>query len=201
MLVDVRLTWPIVILGLLCVLFPFFDEIHFTIWGVTEVRFIENIQALLLLFFAVISYIYMRPLQLKAGQKEFWLWAVCWWILLFGRSTSWGRDYFPEIPKIYFRSISVVLIASVLFPLFQSNLRQELVRKFKTSIIPVWGVMFLVVGLIMSDAIEHHRWIGNLLIDESTNIDLLEELYEFPLILGLFMVAFDLMKTDKYDPS
>lgn len=197
MQVDTRLSWPIFVILILCVIFPFFDGIQFTFLGDTEVRLIENMQAFLLLFFAIISYFYMRPFELKQGQKQFWLWAICWWLVLFGRSTSWGRDYFPEVPKIYFRAISVVLIGSVVFTLFQSNLRQEIVHKFKTAAIPIWGLVVAFIGLIISDAIEHNRYIGTLFLTETSNKNLMEELYEFPLILGLFVVAYGLMKADK----
>ena len=197
MQVDTRLSWPIFVILILCVIFPFFDGIQFTFLGETEVRLIENMQAFLLLFFAIISYFYMRPFELKQGQKQFWLWAICWWLVLFGRSTSWGRDYFPEVPKIYFRTISVVLIGSVVFTLFQSNLRQEIVHKFKTAAIPIWGLVVAFIGLIISDAIEHNRYIGTLFLTETSNKNLMEELYEFPLILGLFVVAYGLMKADK----
>lgn len=197
MQVDTRLSWPIFVILILCVIFPFFDGIQFTFLGDTEVRLIENMQAFLLLFFAIISYFYMRPFELKQGQKQFWLWAICWWLVLFGRSISWGRDYFPEVPKIYFRTISVVLIGSVVFTLFQSNLRQEIVHKFKTAAIPIWGLVVAFIGLIISDAIEHNRYIGTLFLTETSNKNLMEELYEFPLILGLFVVAYGLMKADK----
>lgn len=199
MQVDTRLSWPIFVILILCVIFPFFDGIQFTFLGDTEVRLIENMQAFLLLFITIFSYFYMRPFQLEQGNKQFWLWAICWWLMLFGRSTSWGRDYFPEVPKIYFRAISIVLIASVFIPLFQASLRQEIAHKFKTVAIPIWGLVIAFIGLIVSDAIEHHRYIGTLIITEASNKNLMEELYEFPLILGLFVVAYGLMKAEKLD--
>lgn len=199
MQVDTRLSWPIFVILILCVIFPFFDGIQFTFLGDTEVRLIENMQAFLLLFITIFSYFYMRPFQLEQGNKQFWLWAICWWLMLFGRSTSWGRDYFPEVPKIYFRAISIVLIASVFIPLFQASLRQEIAHKFKTVAIPIWGLVIAFIGLIVSDAIEHHRYIATLIITEASNKNLMEELYEFPLILGLFVVAYGLMKAEKLD--
>ncbi|AMW79382.1 hypothetical protein AMD27_11100 [Acinetobacter sp. TGL-Y2] len=199
MQVDTRLSWPIFVILILCVIFPFFDGIQFTFLGDTEVRLIENMQAFLLLFITIFSYFYMRPFQLEQGNKQFWLWAICWWLMLFGRSTSWGRDYFPEVPKIYFRAISVALIASVVLPLFQTSLRQEIAHKFKIAVIPIWGLVIAFIGLIISDAIEHHRYIGTLIITEASNKNLMEELYEFPLILGLFVVAYGLMKAEKLD--
>lgn len=198
MFVDTRFTWPIFILLILCLLFPVMGGVQFTFLGDSEVRLIENIQAIMLLIFAVVTYVCMKPRQLPHGQKQFWLWAVCWWLVLFGRSTSWGRDYLPEVPKIYFRMISIVLIGSVVFPLLQSSLRQEIVRKFKTAVIPVWGLVIAFIGLIVSDAIEHHRLISTFILDANSNVNFMEELYEFPLILGLFYVTFGLMINEKF---
>lgn len=195
--VDTRFPLSVFILIILCFVFPFLGGIYFTFLGDSETRLVENIQALMLLFFALFSYFYMKPLQLAHGQKQFWLWAVCWWVVLFGRSTSWGRDYFPEIPKIYFRAISVVLIGSLVFPLFRLDLRQEIAYKFKTILIPFWGMVIAFVGLIISDAIEHDRYLGHFFISVGSNKNFLEELYEFPLILGLFIVAYELMKNEK----
>lgn len=197
MLVDTRLSWPIFVILILCVIIPFLDGIQFTFLGDTEVRLIENMQAFLLLFFALFSYLYIRPFDLQKGQKHFWLWAICWWLVLFGRSTSWGRDYLPEVPKIYFRMISILFIASIILPLLQSTLRQEIAYKFKTAIIPIWGLIVAFIGLIISDAVEHDRYIGTLFLTDNSNKNLIEELYEFPLILGLFMVTYGLMKAEK----
>lgn len=197
MVFDTRLSWSIFVILLLCIIFPFLEGYHLLLVGDRAVRLIENSQALMLFFFAVFTYFYMRPLQLKSGQKEFWLWAICWWLVLFGRSTSWGRDYFPDVPKIYFRAISIVLIASILFPLFGLNLRQEISQKFKTVVIPVWGLVLAVAGLIISDAIEHDRAISAIFLHDIANKNFMEELYEYPLILGLFIVAFAVMKKDK----
>lgn len=197
MLVDTRLTLPIFIILILSFIFPIFEAMNLLSGIEISVRGIENIQALLLLSFAIFSFMFMRPMQLKQGQKQFWLWAVCWWLLLFGRSTSWGRDYFPEVPKVYFRAISVVLIGAVVFPLLTSTLRQEIARKFKTASISVWGIVLAVSGLIISDSIEHGRLISALFLHDMAHKDFVEEMFEFPLILGLFIVAYGVMKQDK----
>lgn len=197
MLVDTRLTWPIVVIAILCCLFPFFADLQVPLLNGAMVRLVENLQAVLLFLCAVFSYFYIRPLQLENGQKQFWLWAVLWWLLLFGRSTSWGRDYFPEVPKPYFRAISVMLIAPVVFMLFSPHLRHEIRRKFKSFTIPVWAFMLAFSGLIISDAIQHKRAIDALFLRDIQYKDLMEELYEFPLILGLFLISYHLMKQDK----
>ena len=194
---DTRLSWPIFLIIVLCLCFPLVETAFFTWLNIESVRVFENIQAALLLLFAIITYVYMKPLSLNTDKKVFWLWAVCWWVLLFGRSTSWGRDYFPEVPKIYFRSISVVLIASVVFPLFNATLRKEIANKFKTMCIPLWGVIMALMGLIISDSIEHHRWISHYFVNDVARRDLVEELYEFPFIIGLFYISFIIMKQDK----
>ena len=194
---DTRLSWPIFVIYIVCCTFTFLDAYHLLIIGQGAVRFIEDIQAFMLLIFAVFTYSYMQPLKLAKGEKYFWLWAVCWWLVLFGRSTSWGRDYFPQVPKIYFRSISVVLIGSVLFSLFNPYLRQEIARKFKSVSISIWAVIMVILGFVISDSIEHERMLGVLFLHQHENRDFMEEIYEFPLIVGLFVIAFNVMKMDK----
>ena len=197
MVFDTRLSWPIFVIYILCCIFTFLDAYHLLILGEGAVRYVEDIQAWILIFFAVFTYLYMNPFKRPQGEKYFWLWAVCWWLVLFGRSTSWGRDYFPEVPKVYFRAISVVLIGSVVFPLFNPQLRQEIVRRFKSVSISIWALMMVVLGFLISDAIEHHRMLGALFLHQPENKDFMEEIFEFPLIIGLFVIAFDMMKRDK----
>ncbi len=198
MRVDTRLSLPIVILIFCSLVLPFFEMYHMLFKGENAVVLLEDIQAFLLLFFAVFSYFYMRPVALPKGQKIFWFWAVCWWVVLFGRSTSWGRDYFPEVPKIYFRSISVILILFIVLPLFTSELRAEIATKFRTAILSGWGVVLSFSGLIISDSIEHERYLSAVLFSGNmAGKDTMEELFEFPLIFGLFMIAYGLMKDDK----
>ena len=197
MLIDTRVSWSVLIIAILCLIFPFLADVGFPLLGGAVVRGVENIQALLLLMFAVFSYVYMQPMRLSDGKKYFWIWAVLWWLLLFGRSTSWGRDYFPEVPKVYFRGISVVLIGSVVLMLFVKPLRTEIAVKMKTLNLPAWAMLLTVLGLIISDGIEHSRIYGGIFLHQLAYKDLMEELYEFPLILGLFVMAFHIMQRDK----
>lgn len=195
--IDTRLSWSVLIMAILCLLFPFLADLQLPLFDGATVRVIEDIQALLLLSFAVISYSYMRPMRLPETKKYFWLWAVMWWLLLFGRSTSWGRDYFPDVPKIYFRGISIVLIGSVVCMLAAKPLRVEIMHKFKSASIPAWSILLAILGLIISDAIEHSRIYGEIFLHQAAYKDLMEELYEFPLIIGLFMVTWNIMRQDK----
>jgi hypothetical protein len=195
--IEYRITFPIIVFIVLILLFPFLADLQIPLLDGLVVTSIEAIQAILLLFFAVFTYFYMKPLQLSQGKKQFWLWAVFWWILLFGRSTSWGRDYFPDVPRGYFRVISIIVIAPVVFLLFSPQLRYEIVRKVKTVRLSAWTVVIAVLGLVISDSIEHNRLIAPLFLHDSMYQNLIEELYEFPLIAGLFLIALPIMKQDK----
>ena len=126
---DFQLPVSILVMMICCLIFPFLPSLHLPLLGGMTVTAVESIQALMLFGFAVFSFFYIRPFELSKGQKQFWLWSVAWWIMLFGRSTSWGRDYFPEVSKIYFRGISVLVIAPVVFMLFLAPLRQEIAYK------------------------------------------------------------------------
>lgn len=193
---DFQLPVSILVMMICCLIFPFLPSLHFPLLGGMTVTAVESIQALMLFGFAVFSFFYIRPFELSKGQKQFWLWSVAWWIMLFGRSTSWGRDYFPEVPKIYFRGISVLVIAPVMFMLFLAPLRQEIAYKFKYVSLPIWALILAFIGLLMSDVIEHNRFFIHFIFTDFIYKDLMEELYEFPLIIGLFLVAYPLMKQD-----
>lgn len=193
---DFQLPVSILVMMICCLIFPFLPSLHLPLLGGMTVTAVESIQALMLFGFAVFSFFYIRPFELSKGQKQFWLWSVAWWIILFGRSTSWGRDYFPEVPKIYFRGISVLVIAPVVFMLFLAPLRQEIAYKFKHVSLPIWALILAFIGLLMSDGIEHNRFFIHFIFTDFIYKDLMEELYEFPLIIGLFLVAYPLMKQD-----
>lgn len=193
---DFQLPVSILVMMICCLIFPFLPSLHLPLLGGMTVTAVESIQALMLFGFAVFSFFYIRPFELSKGQKQFWLWSVAWWIMLFGRSISWGRDYFPEVPKIYFRGISVLVIAPVVFMLFLAPLRQEIAYKFKHVSLPIWALILAFIGLLMSDGIEHNRFFIHFIFTDFIYKDLMEELYEFPLIIGLFLVAYPLMKQD-----
>ena len=193
---DVQLPVSILVLMICCLIFPFLPSLHLPLLDGMAVTAVESVQAFMLLGFAVFSFFYIRPFELSQGQKQFWLWSVVWWILLFGRSTSWGRDYFTEVPKIYFRGISILVIAPVVFMLFLAPLRQEIANKFKHAKFSFWALILAITGLVISDAIEHNRFFIHMIFTDLVYKDLLEELYEFPLIIGLFLVAYPLLKQD-----
>lgn len=195
---DTRLTLPTLILGLIAVLIPFTANWHFPLLNGVVVRWIENGQALWLLFGAVFTFCYIRPLSRPEGEKLFWLWATMWWIVLLGRSTSWGRDYFPEYPKLLFRSISVVLIAMIILPVLLSRrLRQDIARRMRNEPLPLWLLVLTTCAFLISDTVEHHRLLAPLFLHNANYGDLIEELYELPFMAGLFLINLGFMARDK----
>lgn len=195
---DTRFSWAVLIVAAICCIFPFFPSFIDPLLVATSVRSIENIQALMLFGLFIFTLLYMKPWDMPNGQKQFWFWAACWWLLLCGRSISWGRDYFPDVPKVYFRGISIILIGSVVFMLFSPHLRQEIARKLKTLSLPVWAMALAIASLVISSSIEHHYAITMFLVHDLQYSNLMEELYEFPLILGLFFTAWAFMQKDHF---
>ncbi|MDF2417440.1 hypothetical protein GWP85_07910 [Acinetobacter beijerinckii] len=162
-----------------------------------DVHLIEDIQALILLLCVPFTWFYMKPKNLSEQKKWFWLWAIAWWAMFFGRSISWGRDFFPEVPHLYFRIISIFVIAPVIFMLFSAQLRTQIKYKLQSVKFPFWYLFIAILSLFFADSIEHHRFIDTWLMSEGSNVDLIEELYEFPFILALFLSALYFMKLDK----
>ncbi len=198
MKLDAQLPFVTALLIIFSLLFPLFPEIPLPVSEGRLVGWIENGQALWLLFGALFTLGWLKPWTLTPGQKAFWLWSVAWWVVLLGRSTSWGRVYFPDEPRIIFRAISVILIAALVLPvLFSGLLRREIAQRFRHETFPLWTVLLVVITFLFSDAVEHHRLMASLVLHDPRDQDLLEELYEIPFMLGLFIIAFSMMRRDK----
>lgn len=197
---DTRLTSSALVLALVALVIPFTANWHVPLLNGVVVLWIENGQALWLLFGALFTAWYIRPLSRPDGAKQFWLWAVVWWLVLLGRSTSWGRDYFPDHPKMIFRGISVVLIAALVLPvLISKTLRQEIARRLREESLPLWLLTVTACAFLISDTVEHHRLLAPLFLHSKQYTDLIEELYELPFMIGLFWVTLTFMKRDKQD--
>ncbi|MCV9878319.1 hypothetical protein [Brenneria izbisi] len=170
---------------------------HFFAFNQNTVDNIELFQSFFLLFGAIFTWFYVKPLRCERERGIFWLWSINWWILLFGRGINWGRNYFPEMPRAYFRAISVVLIGIVLLMLLLPSVRREIVRRFCTEMLPVWDIGLMVAYFLISDTIEHHRLLSFLFVYDVRYKDLMEELYELPFMFSLFFTAFYLQKREK----
>lgn len=198
MKLDTRLTFPTLLLGLVTALIPFTTNLNLPLLNGGVVRWIENGQALWLLFGAVFTFCYIRPFSRPDGEKQFWLWAALWWLVLLGRSTSWGRDYFPDQPRLLFRGISVVLIAMIILPVvISANLRREIVSRLRNESLPLWLLAITSCAFLISDTVEHHRLLAPVFLHNAQYGDLIEELYELPFMVGLFLISFNLMARDK----
>lgn len=194
---DKRLTPTTVMLAAFSCIIPFFADFSLPLYHGLSVSVIENVQALWLLFAFVFTLRFALTTTLTPERKRFWLWAATWWLVLLGRSVSWGRDYFPHEPRLLFRAISVLLIgALVLFPLFSHALRQQISDRLRHQTLLVWSFALVVVTFLISDSVEHHRAIAHFFLHKRDYQDLIEELYEFPFMIGLFYVCRDLMRRE-----
>ena len=162
-----------------------------------DVPMIEDSQSLIVFLGVPLTWWYIKPKQLPEPQKWFWVWSMAWWLVLSGRSISWGRDFYPEVPHIYFRIISIFLIAPLVFLLFLKPLREEIWNKLKYATFPFWYLLIAFLSLFLADCVEHHRFLYHVLLDSHALQDTVEELYEYPLIFALFCSAFFFMKQDK----
>ncbi|WLI77087.1 hypothetical protein Q5705_00520 [Kosakonia sp. H02] len=195
---DTRLTPTTLVLAVFSCLIPFFADFSFPLDHGLSVEWVENAQALWLFFGFLFTLRFACSTALTAGSKAFWLWAALWWLVLLGRSTSWGRDYFPGEPRLLFRLISVLLIgALVLFVFFSRALRDEILNRLRNETFLVWTFGLVVVTFLISDSVEHHRLIAHFFLHKPAYQDLIEELYEIPFMVGLFCVSYDLMQRQK----
>jgi len=197
MKLDTRITLPVMALIAVSVLFPFAADWHIPLFNGALVEQVENVQALWLLFGAVFTLWYIRPHSRPDGERQFWLWAVMWWLVLLGRSTSWGRVYFPDAPHIIFKVVSVILIGGLLLSLLSKSLRKEIARRWRENTLPLGLMAVTACTFLISDTIEHHRLLAPLFVRDQHYADLMEELYEIPFMVGLFCVTFYFMKADK----
>lgn len=197
MKLDTHVSLPVIVLIVVSVLFPLAADWRIPLLGGELVTQIENMQAVWLLFGAVFTLWYIRPHLRPEGEKQFWMWAALWWLVLLGRSTSWGRVYFPEAPHIVFKAISVILVGGLLLSLGSLPLRREIARRLRNMTLPLWLMAVTVGTFLIADTIEHHRLLAPLFVHDLNYVDLMEELYEIPFMVGLFLVTFYFMKADK----
>ncbi|MEX9869036.1 hypothetical protein AB7W75_06105 [Providencia huaxiensis] len=198
MKVDKTISWPIVILWGSLFLIPLFNNLSLNLNIDLATKTIEHFQSITLIFCAFFTWFYMKPLQQKIqGIKLFWLWATIWWITLFGRGINWGREFFPNLDHSYFRLISIILIGSLVLMLFASSLRKSIIFHLKNTAIPLWSLLLTLCAFVISDSVEHHRFLSSVFLYHSELQSLIEELYEIPLIIGLFISSLYFMKKDK----
>lgn len=198
MKLNMQFSSTALLLALAAMVIPYTANWHLPLLQGALVAWIEDGQALWLLFGALFTAWFIRPFSRPEGAKQFWLWAVVWWVVLLGRSTSWGRDYFPDEPRALFRGISIILIAALVLPVFLSvSLRREIMRRLREEPLPVWLFTLTACSFLISDTVEHHRLLAPLFLHDARYTDLIEELYELPFMAGLFLITLGFMQEDK----
>lgn len=170
---------------------------HYPLFGDLLVNSVEFVQAIWLLFCGLLTLVYMKPWQLSDSKRMFWLWAAQWWLVLFGRSISWGREIFPDLPHEFFRVLSVIWIAPLVLMLFSKNLRTELRQKLSIASFPLPYFELSLICFLISDTVEHKRALYFIFVSNKYYQDITEELYEIPFMLALFLTAWQFMKADK----
>jgi len=194
---DFRLNGAVLVLFSLLFLTAFLAFAQEAILLTWNVHFFEAVQALVLFACVPFTWFYVKPQTLTEQKKWFWLWAMAWWLMFFGRSISWGRDFFPDVPRIYYRIISIFVIAPVVLMLFSPHLRAEIKYKWQQVRFPFWYLLIAILSLFLADSVEHHRFIDTLLFSYSANREIVEELYENPFIFALFFSALYFMRHDR----
>lgn len=198
MKIDKTISWPIAILWGSLFLIPLFNTIPLDFNIDLTTKIIEHFQSIILIISAIFTWFYMKPLQQKnQGMKLFWVWATIWWVTLFGRGVNWGREFFPYLDHSYFRLISIILVGSLVLMLCASSLRNSIFFHLKNTAIPLWSLLLTLCAFVISDSVEHHRFLSSVFLYHSELQSLIEELYEVPLIIGLFISSLYFMKKDK----
>ncbi|WP_160430513.1 hypothetical protein [Gilliamella sp. Pas-s25] len=161
------------------------------------VTLIEHVQSLFLLFMCGYTYCYAKKMAEHPNLYKFWIWTIFWWLMLFGRGISWGRDFFPEVPRFYYKIIASFLIALPILSIFLPTIRQEIVRRYKFEKIPVWHIFLAFLFLGIADIAEHRRIGHELLVITRDRKDLIEELMEIPCLLCLALTTFYMQKNEQ----
>ncbi|OCG20271.1 MULTISPECIES: hypothetical protein [unclassified Gilliamella] len=161
------------------------------------VTLIEHVQSLFLLFMCCYTYYYAKRVAKHSELYKFWIWTIFWWFMLFGRGISWGRDFFPEVPRFYYKIIAGIIMALPIFSIFLPTIRREIVRRYKFEKIPVWHIFLAFLFLGIADIAEHRRIGHELLVITRDRKDLIEELMEIPCLLCLALTTFYMQKNEQ----
>lgn len=162
-----------------------------------SVTIVEHIQSLFLLFMCGYTYHYAKSVKNHKSLYEFWIWTIFWWFMLFGRGISWGRDFFPEVPRFYYKIIAGIVMGIPFLTLFLPTIRQEIARRYHYEQVPVWHILFAFLFLGIADIAEHHRIGHQLLVLSHERKDLIEELMEIPCLLCLALTTFYMQKNEQ----
>ena len=146
---------------------------------------VEGFQVLLLLSGAVVSGVLAYQ---QKDKRVFWLWAMMWWIVLFGRSINWGRLIWPDYSRDVFHVIAGILVATLLVPLLIPKMRRAIMKVVCAHALR-FKILIVLAGIFLAvDQIEHLRFPFSYFATylNVQDIGLLEEVVETFFIVGLF---------------
>lgn len=146
---------------------------------------VEAFQVLLLLTGAAVSGFLAYQ---QKDKRAFWLWAMMWWIVLFGRSINWGRLIWSDYSRTMFHMIAVALVATLLIPLIINQSRRKIISVIRHYGVPINLLIVLTALFAVVDQVEHLRFPFSYFQTylNVQDIDLLEEIVETFFIVGLF---------------
>lgn len=81
--------------------------------------------------------------------------------------------------------------------LLSKRLRQDIARRVRNEPLPIWLLAITTCAFLISDTVEHHRLLSPLFLHNAHYGDLIEELYELPFMVGLFLMNLGFMRRDK----
>ena len=85
--------------------------------------------------------------------------------------------------------------------LLSKHLRQDIARRLRNEPLPLWLLAITVCAFLISDTVEHHRLLAPVFLHNASYGDLIEELYELPFMVGLFLMNLGFMQRDKQHES
>lgn len=194
---DFKLYKNSILVLILVVLFFLLGNYIIPLYNGITVKVVEHIQSLMLLAMMGYVYYFVRTYLKVAAHKQFWFWTLFWWLMILGRGISWGRDYLPDSPRIIFKTIAVILVAIPFLAMFLPTIRQEIARRYRHEMIPVWSILLVFICFGFSDIIEHNRVGYSLFVVFPEKGDLLEELMEIPCFISLMATVYYLLNQDR----
>lgn len=184
----------IIILG---IFFYIVGNYYIPLYNGLAVTLIEHIQSLFLLSMCLYTWHYAKRVTSTPDIHMFWIWTIFWWFMLFGRGISWGRDFFPGVPRFYYKIIATIIIAMPLITLFLPTIRREIARRYKFEKIPFWHIFLAFLFLGIADIAEHYRIGHQFLVIYKERKDLIEELMEVPCLLCLALTTFYMQNNEQ----
>lgn len=175
-------------------------------WG-QENGPIENLQVIVILSTAIISFIASRRGVGSPEMKQLFLWSIPVSVIIAARELSWGRVFYPDghgwfLPlkalwygRFVYPAIGIIM-AIVLIGIYLQRLDQELLRWARYGKFPIVDIVLIIGGFFAADFVEHHTY-GYF----ASYQDLFEELFELVMYCGVFSLFTNLGFKKHFQPD